>query len=247
MAAQQTDPADVLCLRRASPAAALALGLSAETLAHEAAGSPLAAAAGRSPGGVPDAPQNGLLAAVAPPGTMMEVMAGVALAFGLTNESRVAILVDHADDAASGYWHEGLNFAGVQEVPLVVVIDGSTRSPLTAAVPRLTLRSPAYGVRGVTVEGDAPHLVLDAIFDAVARARTGDGTQLVEVVPGGTDNPIDRLVRLEPSLAELLPELRAEAGAEARAAVEAVRSTDFAVLESPRPSPRPSLESTHGV
>lgn len=246
VAARRSDPADVLCLRRASPAAALALGVSAPALAHEAAGTSSAAAGGRSSGGVPDDPQQGLIAGVEPPGTMMEVMAGVALAFRLTREPRVAILVDDADDAASGYWHEGLNFAGVQEAPLVVVIDASARRPLTAAVPRLTVRGPAYGVRGVTVEGDAPQLVLDAIAEAVERARGGDGTQLVEVVPGTGGDPLDRLVQLDPSLADRLPALRAAADDEARAAADAARAAPPA-SPSPRPSFRPVMEPTAGV
>lgn len=247
VAARRTDPADVLCLRRASPAAALALGVSAESLAHEAAGSTLARAGGRSSGGVPDDPRRGLVAAVDPPGTMMEVMSGVALAFRLTREPRVAILVDDADDAASGYWHEGLNFAGVQEAPLVVVIDASARRPLTAAVPRITVRGPAYGVRGVTVEGDAPHLVLDAIAEAVSRARGGDGTQLVEVVPGTGGDPVDRMVQLDPSLADRLPELRDAAESEAAAAAEAARSAPRPTFDSPRFPPRPAMESVSGV
>lgn len=224
VAGRRADPRDVLCLRRASPAAALALGVPAAALAHEAAGSSRATAEGRSPGGVPTAGDHGLLAAVDPPGTMIEVMAGVALAFRLRKEPRVALLVDDADDAASGYWHEGLNFAGVQKAPLVLIVDGSRRGPLTAAVPRLSTRAPAYGIRAVTVEGIDPRLVLDAVVDATERARGGGGTQLVEVVPGSDDDPVDRLARMEPGVAEGLPELRRVADDEARAAAAEARA-----------------------
>lgn len=232
-----TGADDVLCLRRASPAAALSLGVSAVALAHEAVGSAEAAAEGRSPGGVPPVGGGCLLPAVDPPGTMMEVMAGVALAFRLRDEPRVALLVDDADDAASGYWHEGLNFAGVQRAPLVVIIDGGRRHPLTAAVPRLSVRAPAYGVRAVTVEGDDPRMVLRAVTESVERARGGDGTQLVEVVPGALQDPVDRLARLEPGLAERVSELRATAAADARAAAHEARSAAPAGAEGARRSP----------
>ncbi len=232
-----TEFDDVLCLRRASPAAALSLGVSAAALAHEAAGTREAAAQGRSPGGVPSVPGGGLLPAVDPPGTMMEVMAGVALAFRLRNEPRVALLVDDVDDAASGYWHEGLNLAGVQRVPLVVVMDGGRRHALTAAVPRLSVRAPAYGVRAVTVEGDDPRMVLRAVTEAVERARGGDGTQLVEVVPGVEHDPVDRLARLEPGLAQRVTELRRIAADEARAAADEARRAAPAGADAARRSP----------
>ncbi|MEQ9569382.1 MAG: thiamine pyrophosphate-dependent enzyme [Longimicrobiales bacterium] len=236
-AARSRNPPDVLCLRRASPAAALALGVSPVALAHEAAGTSEAAAAGRSPGGVPGGPGTALISAVDPPGTMIEVMAGVALAFRLRNEPRVAFLVDDADDAASGYWHEGLNLAGVQRVPLVVVIDGGRRHALTAAVPRLSVRAPAYGVRAITVEGDDPRLVLEAIVEASGRARGGDGTQLVEVVPGATGDGVDRLARMEPGLSDRLADFRRRAAVEAREAAEAARAASPPGPEAARRSP----------
>jgi TPP-dependent pyruvate/acetoin dehydrogenase alpha subunit len=152
---------------------------------------------------------------------MVEVMAGVALAFRLRMEPRAAILVDTADSSASGYWHEGLNLAAVQRAPLVLVVDGARRQPLTAAVDRLAARAPAYGIRAVTVEGDDPHLVFEAVAEAAARARLGEGTQLVEVVPGSAEDPVERLVRLEPSRADAIEEMRALALVEAKEAADA--------------------------
>ncbi len=216
-----SEAPDVLCLSGASPAAALALGVSPGALALEALGARTAHASGRSGGGVPSVPEGRLLGSVESPGTMVEVMAGVALAFRLKMEPRAAILVDTADASASGYWHEGLNLAAVQRAPLVLVVDGARRQPLTAAVDRLSARAPAYGIRAVTVEGDDPHLVLEAVADAAARARLGEGTQLVEVVPGSPEDPIDRLVRLEPARANAIREMRARARDEAQEAADA--------------------------
>ncbi len=215
---------DVLCLSGHSPAASLALGLSAVELAHEAIGNAEASARGRSPSGVPGVLGPRLLGAVDPPGTMVEVMAGVALAFRLRGEARAAILVDTFDASASGYWHEGLNLAAVQKAPLVLVVDGARRHPLSAAVDRLAARAPAYGIRAVRVEGDDPHLVLDAIAVSAERARAGDGTQLVEVAARAPDDPVSHLARLDPALAERLHDLRAAADVEARRAAAAAAS-----------------------
>lgn len=246
LAARQGDPPDVLCLRRASPAAVLALGVPAAALAHEAAGTVEAAAGGWSASGVPADPARGLIGAVEAPGAMMEVMAGVALAFRLRGDPRVAILVDGIDDAASGHWHEGLNLAAVHEAPLVVVIDASRRHPLTASVPRITTRSPAYGAHGVAVEDADPFVVFDAIASAVERARSGGGTQVVEVTaPAGSD-PIEALLAAQPSLAAHLPSLRAAAEAEVRAALEAVAAAPRRPRPS-RPTPRPPREVPQGV
>ncbi|NNK63005.1 MAG: hypothetical protein HKO98_07305 [Gemmatimonadetes bacterium] len=219
VASSRADGPDVLCLRRASPAAALAMGVTAVQLAHEALGSAAATAHGRDPGGVPIAVAGGLLGAVDPPGTMVEVMAGVAMALRMRNDPRVAILVDDADASASGYWHEGLNLAAVQRAPLVLVVDGSRRHALTAAIDRLSARAPAYGVHAVTVEGDTPPLVLEAIADAAARAREGGGTQLVEVVPTDEGDPLQRWVRHAPGMAESLEALLADAETETAEAV----------------------------
>ena len=223
-AGSPSDAADVLCLCGASPASALALGVSPTALALEAVGARSAHASGRSGGGVPPMSDGRLLAGIESPGTMVEVMAGVALACRLRREPRAAILVDTADSSASGYWHEGLNLAAVQRAPLVLVIDSARRKALTAAVDRLAARAPAYGIRAVTVEGDDPHLVLEAIAEAAARARLGEGTQLVEVVPGSDEDPVERLVRLEPSRADVVEELRALALVEAREAADVAAS-----------------------
>ena len=214
-------PPDVLCMRRSSPAAALSMGLTMAELAHEAAGSAAAASHGRDAAGVPTRIPDGLLGAVDPPGTMVEVMAGVAMALRMQEDPRVAILVDDADASASGYWHEGLNLAAVQRAPLVLVIDASRRHDLTAAVDRLAARAPAYGVHAVTVEGDDPGLILDAIGEAAGRARAGEGTQLVEVVPGATTDPLGHWVRNVP--AELLEPLLADTETEVAAAVASAR------------------------
>lgn len=224
--ASRSDPSqpDVLSLSGHSPAASLALGVSADQLAHEALGSREASANGRSGSGVPRLTDGRLIGAVDPPGTMVEVMAGVALAFRLRGQARAAILVDTFDASASGYWHEGLNFAAVQKAPLVLVVDGGRRHALTAAVDRLASRAPAYGIRAVRVEGDDPQLVLDAIAVSAERARAGDGTQLVEVAPGASGDPVTHLSRLDPSLADRLETLRTAADVEARRAAAAAAS-----------------------
>ncbi len=57
--------------------------------------------------------------------------------------------------------------------------------------------------------------------DAAARARFGEGTQLVEVVPGSSEDPVDRLMRLGPTRAIGIEEMRAQAREEAAEAADA--------------------------
>lgn len=178
---------DVFSLRRGSPAAALAFGLPPAALFRQALGRRGAPARGRDPGGFPTDLARGLLAPVPGPGTLVEVMAGIALTFRLRTEPRVALLVDDVDGSASGFWHEGLNLAGVRRAPLVLVVDARTRSPLSTRAPTLLARAPAYGVESHQSTAGDPVGLLETLEHAVACAREGHGAQLVEVVAGTND------------------------------------------------------------
>lgn len=182
---------DLFSLRRGSPGAALTFGLEARTLFRQALARSGAPAAGRDPAGFPTDLPRGLLGPVPSPGTLIEVLAGAALAFRLRGERRVALVVDDAAGASSGYWHEGLNLAGVNRAPFVLVIEAG-REPLRGGPGRASFvdRAPAYGARGLRARTGDPQELLECLDEAVRAAREGEGVQLVEVVTDASDDEV---------------------------------------------------------
>lgn len=119
-------------------------------------------------------------------GTMVEVMAGMTLAFRLRGDDRVG-MVFYGDGASStGAWHEGLNFAAVQRCPMVLMVEAnqyafSSPTSRNTRLESFTEKGPGYGIEAVSVDGTDVLAVYQTVTEAVARARSGSGTQMVEL------------------------------------------------------------------
>jgi pyruvate dehydrogenase E1 component alpha subunit len=124
------------------------------------------------------------------------------LAWGLKLQKKDAVVMAHVGEGASseGDFHEALNLAGVVKAPVVFVLVNnnwaiSTPRALQSAAPSFALRAEGYGFPGVEVDGNDVLAVYDAAFDAVSRARAGEGPTLIECVTyrmsfhNTTDNP----------------------------------------------------------
>ncbi len=120
-------------------------------------------------------------------GDMIPVMAGIALSFRMRGEDRV-VLVYIGDGATStGAFHEGVNFAAVQKVPLVVVVENngyaySTPTGRQTAANSFMDKALGYGIAGAQADGNDVLAVYDVTKGAVDRARAGDGPTLVELI-----------------------------------------------------------------
>ncbi len=118
-------------------------------------------------------------------GDMVPVMAGVALSFKLRNAKRV-VLVYVGDGATStGTFHEGINLAAVQKLPMVVIVENngwaySTHTAQQTAVKQLVDKAKGYGVPGERVDGNDVLAAYEATKRAVERARAGGGVTLLE-------------------------------------------------------------------
>jgi len=130
--------------------------------------------------------QKGFVGPVSPLGTMLEVMAGITLSFNMRGEDRVG-MVFYGDGATStGAWHEGLNFAAVQRCPLILMVEANqwAFSSPTAKNTRLesfTQKAAGYGIAAEAVDGTDVLAVYEAVARAAARARSGEGAQMVEL------------------------------------------------------------------
>jgi pyruvate dehydrogenase E1 component alpha subunit len=118
---------------------------------------------------------------------MLPVGVGMALAFKIRDERRVAVAWCGEGAAARGDAHEGMNLAGVRRLPVVFVIDNnqwaySTPSHLEYAVDHLADRAAGYGFDGVVVDGTDALAVYREAKHAIEKARDGGGPTLIESV-----------------------------------------------------------------
>jgi pyruvate dehydrogenase E1 component alpha subunit len=118
---------------------------------------------------------------------MLPVAVGMALAFRIREEKRVAVAWCGEGAAARGDAHEGMNFAGVRRLPVVFVIDNnqwaySTPSHLEYGIEHLADRAAAYGFEGVVVDGTDVLAVYREARQAIEKAREGGGPTLIESV-----------------------------------------------------------------
>jgi len=118
-------------------------------------------------------------------GDLIPVLAGVALGARLQGKN-VAVMTYIGDGGQStGVTYEGINFAAVQDLGLVLFIESnlwaySTPSEMQYRVHDLAERAIAYGIPGVIVDGTDACQVYDAAREATERAHRGEGPTLIE-------------------------------------------------------------------
>ena len=130
-------------------------------------------------------PRDGAYAMISHLGAMVPVVAGALLAHrmrGLVGTVGATCIGDGG--TSTGAFHEGLNMAAVERLPLVCVIADnqyaySTPRARQFACGDLVDRAAGYGVEGHTVDGTDPAACLEVLAEAVDRARSGRGPQLV--------------------------------------------------------------------
>src|SRR6266705_128580 len=130
--------------------------------------------------------EKGYLGQISHLGDMIPVMAGIALTFKLRGEARVGLVYIGDGGTSTGTFHEGLNLAAVQRLPLVVIGEYnhwaySTPPERQFAVKDLAEKAKGYGVPSVTVDGNDVFAVYEATRVAVERARRGKGVHFIEV------------------------------------------------------------------
>ncbi len=118
-------------------------------------------------------------------GPSISIATGIALA--LKKDRKNKIILDFFGDGTSntGTFHEALNMAALWKLPIVYICENnmygmSTPASKTVSVPDIADRAAAYGFSGVVVDGNDVFAVMDAVHEAVERARRGDGPTLIE-------------------------------------------------------------------
>lgn len=137
-------------------------------------------------------PEDGIVGANGIVGAGIVIAPGVGLAAKMNNTGQV-VMVYFGDGASNqGTFHEGINLASIWKLPVIFVCennqyaestlqkdDGSGR-PFATNIDCLADRAAAYGIPGISVDGNDPDAVYKAAQDAVDRARNGEGPTLLE-------------------------------------------------------------------
>lgn len=187
---------------------------------------------------------------------MMLVATGMAMAFKLRGERRCAITWFGDGSTSRGDFHEAMNWAGVQRLPVIFILENNQYAYSTPLDKQFAVdpvhRAEAYGFVGLSVDGNDVEAMFEATREARERALADEGPTLIEAVTmrmhghaahddmkyvpkeqieqWRRKDPIDRQVRRLERLGVDIAALRAEVRSEIDAAVEEA-------LEYPMPDP----------
>jgi TPP-dependent pyruvate/acetoin dehydrogenase alpha subunit len=192
---------------------------------------------------------------------MMLVAAGMAMAFKMRGEQRVAMTWFGDGSTSRGDFHEAMNWAGVQKLPVIFILENNQYAYSTPVDQQFAVnpieRAAAYGFPGESVDGNDPEAMFEATRKARERALAGEGPTLIEAVTmrmhghaahddmkyvpkeqveeWRAKDPIDRQVRRAEALGVDVQALRDEVKAEIDAAVEEA-------LQGPMPDPETATD-----
>jgi pyruvate dehydrogenase E1 component alpha subunit len=117
---------------------------------------------------------------------MMLVATGMAMAFKLRRERRCAITWFGDGSTSRGDFHEAMNWAGVQKLPVIFVLENNQYAYSTPLDKQFAVdpvqRAAAYGFGGVTVDGNDAEAMFEATRAAREHAIAGGGPTLIEAV-----------------------------------------------------------------
>jgi TPP-dependent pyruvate/acetoin dehydrogenase alpha subunit len=129
----------------------------------------------------------GILGANGVVGAGIPIAAGAALAAQLEGSDRVAVAFTGDGASDIGAFHESLNLSALWNLPTICVVENNGYADFISVkdhqkIERISDRAAAYGMPGVTVDGNDVEAVYVAATEAVERARSGGGPTLIEAV-----------------------------------------------------------------
>jgi len=127
----------------------------------------------------------GILGANGIVGAGIPIAGGAALSSKMRKTKQVAICFLGDGATNTSRFHEGVNLAAVWNLPVIYIIENNLYAECTpfsdvCKLADVADRATAYGIPGVTVDGNDVLAVYEAASEAVARARKGEGPTLVE-------------------------------------------------------------------
>lgn len=128
-----------------------------------------------------------ILSGSSPVTTQVPHAVGIGLACKMNQDSSIAYVTLGEGSTNQGDFHEGANFAAVHKLPVIIMVENNQYAisvPLNrqVACEKISDRAIGYGMPGVTVDGNNPLVVYQAVKEAADRARSGNGPSLIETI-----------------------------------------------------------------
>ncbi|WP_075982241.1 thiamine pyrophosphate-dependent dehydrogenase E1 component subunit alpha [Bacillus massilinigeriensis] len=131
--------------------------------------------------------KNRIVTGSSPVTTQVPHAVGIALAGKMEGKDLVTFVTFGEGSSNQGDFHEGANFAGVHKLPVIFMCENNKYAisvPINKqlACEKVSDRAIGYGMPGVTVNGNDPLEVYQAVKEAADRGRKGEGPTLIETV-----------------------------------------------------------------
>jgi len=121
--------------------------------------------------------------AVVASGIPLAVGAGLSCKIRKTDQVVACFFGDGASN--NGTFHEGLNMAGIWNLPVIFVCENNqyamgTNISYSSSIKNIADRASSYGIPGLTIDGNSVTDVYNAAQESIKRARKGEGPTLIE-------------------------------------------------------------------
>lgn len=131
--------------------------------------------------------KNRIVTGSSPVTTQVPHAAGIALAAKMDQKPIVSLVTFGEGSSNQGDFHEGANFAGVHQLPVIFLCENNQYAisvPYTkqVAAKNISDRAVGYGMPGFTIDGNDPIAVYQCVKNAADRARRGEGPTLIETI-----------------------------------------------------------------
>ncbi|MCF6408378.1 thiamine pyrophosphate-dependent dehydrogenase E1 component subunit alpha [Pseudalkalibacillus salsuginis] len=131
--------------------------------------------------------KNNIVTGSSPVTTQVGHAVGIALAGKMEGKDLVTFTTFGEGSSNQGDFHESANFAGVHKLPVIFMCENNKYAisvPISKQLSceKVSDRAIGYGMPGVTVDGNDPLAVYEAVKEAVERGRRGEGPSLIEAV-----------------------------------------------------------------
>ncbi|AWM17544.1 3-methyl-2-oxobutanoate dehydrogenase subunit alpha [Bacillus inaquosorum] len=131
--------------------------------------------------------KNRIVTGSSPVTTQVPHAVGIALAGRMEKKDIAAFVTFGEGSSNQGDFHEGANFAAVHKLPVIFMCENnkyaiSVPYDKQVACENISDRAVGYGMPGVTVNGNDPLEVYQAVKEARERARRGEGPTLIETI-----------------------------------------------------------------
>jgi len=178
-------PNDVIFSTHRGHGHALAKGVTPRALIAELLGRSTGVSHGRGGSMHLFAPEIGLMGTSGIVGPSMLMATGAGYTFKMMGTDRVSVAFFGDGAVNNGAFHEGVNMAAIWDLPVLFVCENNlyaTEVPFATVARNTSVaeRHSAYGLPGVSVDGNDAVAVYQAAEEAVRRARAGEGPTLLE-------------------------------------------------------------------